>query len=241
MKKNYNINFILTAFLLFTYIIINLLFINYIGSYAWDDGAITLAYGQTIAEYGKFALTGASEIVEGSSSIILTFLTSIVTKLFHFDFYGLITWSQINTLVFTVITLILTFKIIGHNFKNKNHALLITFLVGLFPMYTTEIMNGMEMTIFSTLLLLFVLSYDNKTIWAYLLIPLLLLARFESVFYLGFIFLALFMFDKCSSQLYYSLLYSHCLDIAILEILCQIQFGPRCIYLIVRQSYWGNW
>ncbi len=196
MSKAYNINATLMSILLTTYLFINLVFIYYIGPYAWDDGAITLAYGQTVANFEKFSLTGASEIVEGSSSVMLVFLSALATKVFHFDFYDLITWSQVNALIFVMATLLITYKIIERSFDNKNYALIITFLVGLFPMYTAEIMNGMEMSIFSTLLLLFVLSYDNRSVWIYALIPLLLLVRFESIFYLGFTIIALFIFDK---------------------------------------------
>jgi len=196
MNKAYSVSAALVLVLLTTYLFINLVFIYYIGPYAWDDGAITLAYGQTLSNFEKFSLTGVSEIVEGSSSVMMVFLSALVTKIFHFDFYDLISWSQVNALIFTVATLLITYKIIKQNFDNKNYALVITFLVGLFPMYTAEIMNGMEMTVFSTLLLLFILSYNNRSAWIYTLIPLLLLVRFESIFYLVFTVVALFFFDK---------------------------------------------
>jgi len=226
MKNNSIISITLMTSLVIVYLLINLVFIYYIGAYAWDDGAITLAYGQTIAHYGKFALTGASEIVEGSSSLSLIFLTAVVTKLFHFDFYNLITWSQINTLIFTVMTLWLTYTLIARNFKNKNYALSITFLVGLFPMYSAEIMNGMEMTLFSTLLLLFILAYEKKSVSLYLLIPLLLLTRFESIFYLGLTLLALLIFDKNNRNFI--------LKIMLTTIVCFILFS------LLRYDYFGD-
>jgi len=199
-NKKINYLYTLSIFLFCIFVIINLVAIYYVGPYAWDDGAITLAYGQTMGNYGKFALTNASEIVEGSSSITLVFLSAIITKIFHLDFYNFITWAQLNTFIFTIITLFLTYKTLQPVLHNKAYALIITSLMALFPMYTTEIMNGMEMTIFSSLLLLLIFAYEKKSTWIYVIVPLLLLTRFEAILYLSFTFLAIAIFDKKNRQ-----------------------------------------
>lgn len=241
-NKSSSIGFlqIISVFLISAYIIINTVFIYYVGAYAWDDGSITLAYGQTIGNCGKFALTGASEIVEGSSSIVLTFMAAVVTKILHLDFYEIITWSQINTLIFAVITFVLTHKILKPMFQNKSYALLITSLIALFPMYTIEIMNGMEMTIFSVLLLLFVISFEQKSKWLYLVIPLLLLTRFETIFYIIFALSALFLFNKNERRYIFHIIIYTLLLFIIFSLLRYVYFGdfmPNTIWAKLNPPY----
>lgn len=59
-------------------------------------------------------------------------------------------------------------------------------LFALLPMHLAEILNGMEMTLFSFLMAIFVWKFESRSQWAWVIVPLLLLTRFESVFYLGF-------------------------------------------------------
>ena len=53
-------------FLSVLFLLMQAISIFYVGSYVWDDGAITLAFSKTFASSGKIALTPVSEIVEGT-------------------------------------------------------------------------------------------------------------------------------------------------------------------------------
>ena len=215
----------MAIFFISIYVIIHMGLIFYIGPYAWDDGAIGLAFGKTLGGYGKFSLTNASEIVEGASSIFLVFLSALVYNVFRLDFYDLITWSQINALIFSISTVILTYNIIGSKFGNKNYALFIVILLSAFPTYTAEIMNGMEMTIFSVFLLLLIICHEYKSKWIFLILPLLLLTRYESIFYLLFSYAAIFLFSKNDRKYIFNIILYILLVFMIFSFFRYVYFG----------------
>jgi hypothetical protein len=170
--------------------------IYYIGPYAWDDGAITLAFSRTLTESGIFALTRHSEIVEGSSSLLLVFLAALLHWIFRFDFYQFILASQVLAFIFLCLTLILLYHYFRNIFPSASARLFLVCLFGALPMFASEIFNGMEMCMMAFLATAFLISFQNRANWVFALIPLLILTRFEAIFYLMFSLGLLWMFDK---------------------------------------------
>lgn len=162
----------------------NVLGIYLVGPYAWDDGAITLAYARTLAERGVFALTQFSEVVEGTSSLLFVGVMALLHKILGFGFEGFILASQVVALLFLCLTLILVSKSLKEHFPALGHRLVLVSLFGTLPMFTAEVLNGMEMTLMAFLMASFLVSFRGRKGWFVLLVPLLLLIRFEAVFYL---------------------------------------------------------
>jgi hypothetical protein len=178
----------------------DLLAVYLTGPYAWDDGAITLAYARTLAEHGSFALTKVSEIVEGSSSLLLVFLIAGLDRLFHFDFLSIIRASQLLALSFLALTLWLVFNGLRKYLPSRSERLLLTCVFGSLPMFTAEVLNGMEMTLAALLLAAFYLSFSNRSRAIFVLIPLLLLVRYEMIFYLGFSWAAVWLLQPAERR-----------------------------------------
>jgi len=178
------------------FLLINLLGIYLVGPYGWDDGAITLAYAKTLSEHKVFALTSVSEITEGSSSLLYVFLIALLHKFIGLDFAAFILASQIIAFFAVCATLICVFISLQSSVKYPLYRYFIVVLLGTLPMFTAEVFNGMEMSLFALLLLLLTISYENKSWSIFFLVPLILLVRFESIFYLFFAFTFLFLFDK---------------------------------------------
>jgi len=172
--------------LFLSYLLINLTGIYLTGAYAWDDGAITLAYSRTLAEEGIFALTKRSDIVEGTSSPLLVVLMALLHRVFAFDFDGFIRTSQLTAFAWVCLLLLLLYRNLRNVVPEPRERALIVLLLGTLPGFTAEVFNGMEMSLFALLLAAMTVSYQARSRWTFLLIPLLLLCRFESVFYLLF-------------------------------------------------------
>lgn len=170
--------------LLCVFLLVNVLGIYLVGPYAWDDGAITLAYARTLAERGVFALTQFSEVVEGTSSLLFVGVMALLHKILGFGFEGFILASQVVALLFLCLTLILVSKSLKEHFPALGHRLVLVSLFGTLPMFTAEVLNGMEMTLMAFLMASFLVSFRGRKGWFVLLVPLLLLIRFEAVFYL---------------------------------------------------------
>ncbi len=215
----------LAILLIFLYILFSHFIISYVGSYAWDDGAITLAYGKTLGTVGKYALTASSEIVEGSSSNFIVFLTAIFVKVFSPDFYQTIRFSQYNTLFFTVVTMLLTFRFLKKLNFNDYVNLLIVGILGIVPMFLMEMCNGMEMTALSAFLLLFLWCYEKKSQWIFPVIAILLLIRFETIFYLCFSLFAQIVFNKNERNYLIKLLVFTLLFFSVTEMIRYFYFG----------------
>ena len=178
------------------FFLINLLGIYLVGPYGWDDGAITLAYAKTLAEHQLFALTPASEIVEGSSSLLYVFLIALLHKIIEFDFTDFILASQLIAFSAVCATLVFVLLSLKNAIQDSWYRCVIVLLLGTLPMFTAEVYNGMEMSLFAFLLFSLVVSYENKSRLIYFIIPWVLLTRFEAVFYLSFAFVFMFIFDK---------------------------------------------
>ena len=58
----------------------------WVGANAWDDGAITLAYSRTWADFGRYSVTPVSEVAEGYSSTAWMLLNGVVRMLVDLDF-----------------------------------------------------------------------------------------------------------------------------------------------------------
>lgn len=168
--------------------------VAWVGVHAWDDGAITLAYARTLAETGRFAVTPVSEVVEGSSSLLFVAGMAALHAVLPQSFDGLIRASQWTALVAWLFTLLLVARKLRPHVPSSQARGLLVVLLGLLPMPMAEVFNGMEMTTFALLLWGLVEAFERRHAALYALIPLLLLVRFESVFYLGLAFAGLVLF-----------------------------------------------
>lgn len=178
------------------YALLNLWVIYLTGPYAWDDGAITLAFAKTLSENGIFALTKESEIVEGTSSLLLSFLMAAFHSTFNFTFNGFIEASQLFSFMALSVTLILIYQYIRRSIPAVSDRIIVIIMFGGMPMFIAENLNGMEMTLFALLITATVITYEAKSLWLITLVPLLLLVRFEAIFYLTFSFTLLCLINK---------------------------------------------
>jgi hypothetical protein len=168
------------------YAVLSLAAIALVGPYGWDDGAITIAYAQTLGRHGIFALTPASASAEGTSTLLMTGMLAFGQWLLHPGFLESIRTAQLLSFVALSATLVLVWRALQPFLPSPTHRLIVVSLLGLLPACQAEIINGMEMTVFALLLFAFVLCWRARSTLAYALVPLLLLARFEAVFYLAF-------------------------------------------------------
>ena len=171
-----------------SFLLINLIGIRFVDAYAWDDGAITLAYARTLADNGVFALTSNSETVEGTSTLLLTGLMAFLHSALDLSFDESIRSAQLTAFAWVVLLVLLIFRSLRNAVPDAIVRAMIALLMGSLPMFSTEIFNGMEMSLFAVLLMLTTLAFDARSRLIYLLIPLVLLCRFESIFYLVFAF-----------------------------------------------------
>lgn len=226
--------------LLSLFLLIGLAAIYWTGPYVWDDGAITLAYARTLAEKGVFSLTGASEIVEGTSSLLFTFIAAAAHKIMHFNFVQFIFFAQFAAFIFLCATVFITHQLLSKIIRTPDYSLIIALLMGCMPMFTAEIMNGMEMTLFSALMLLLISCYEQPSKNYMWVIPLLLLARFEAIYYLLFTGVFLAIFDKKNRpHLYHYLVYT-IFVFAVISALRYAYFGdllPNTIYAKMHSPY----
>ena len=155
------------------------------GGYAWDDGAITLSFARSLASHGEFALTAVSERVEGTSSLAFTFIMAAVFAVRDMGFDAHIMAGQLMSLAMLLATMFLLNLGLKRNAIGPEVRWLALVLFALNPMHLAEILNGMEMTLFGLGLTAFILAYSRRSRWAHLLIVMLLLTRFEAVFYLS--------------------------------------------------------
>ncbi|HEX3381548.1 MAG TPA: hypothetical protein VHU21_17405 [Paraburkholderia sp.] len=168
------------------YAVLSLTAIALVGPYGWDDGAITIAYAHTLGRHGIFALTAASAPAEGTSSLLMTAMLAAGQWMVHPGFLEAIITAQLLSFIALSATLVLVWRALEPSLPSPMQRLIVVCLLGLLPACQAEIINGMEMTVFALLLFAFVLSWRVRSTLAYALLPLLMLARFEAVFYLGF-------------------------------------------------------
>ncbi|MGF6374941.1 hypothetical protein OKW40_007757 [Paraburkholderia sp. RAU6.4a] len=168
------------------YAALSLTAIALVGPYGWDDGAITMAYAHTLGRHGVFALTSASAPAEGTSTLLMTAMLAIGQWMMHPGFLDAIMTAQLLSFIALSATLVLVWRALEPCLPSPTHRLIVVCLLGLLPACQAEIINGMEMPVFALLLFAFVLSWRARSTLAYALLPLLMLTRFEAVFYLGF-------------------------------------------------------
>jgi hypothetical protein len=161
-----------------------------VGPFAWDDGAIALAYARTLADTGRFALTPASEVVEGAASLLFMVSLSALQSLFAWSFDGLVRASQGVALLAWLATLWVLDRRLCDLVPQRAPRWWALGLLGLLPMPMAEVFNGMEMSCFALILLGLVAAFERRHVALWALIPLALLVRFEAVFYLGLAFAA---------------------------------------------------
>jgi len=181
--------------LLTAFAVLALTLIHWTGNFAWDDGAITLAYARTLAEHGRFAVTPVSEVVEGSSSLLFTGLMAAVQSVGHLGFDALVRAAQWATLLFWMAVLVVMDRVLRPHLPHHLTRTAVLGLLAVLPMPLAEILNGMEMTLFALLLLGTSIAFERRSAWVWLGVPLLMLVRFEAAFYLGFALSALVVFD----------------------------------------------
>lgn len=168
------------------YAVLSLAAIALVGPYGWDDSAITIAYAHTWGQHGVFALTPVTVPAEGTSSLLMTALLAMHQWLVRPGFLEAILSAQLLSFFALSATLVLMWRALQPSLPSPTQRVVVVCLLGLLPTFQAEIVNGMEMTVFALLLLAFVLGWRSNPKLAYALIPLLMLTRFEAVFYLGF-------------------------------------------------------
>jgi hypothetical protein len=168
------------------FVVLSLTAIMLVGPYGWDDSAITIAYAHTLGQHGIFALTPVSASAEGTSSLLMTAMLAIGQWIAHPGFLEAIRTAQLLSFIALSATLMIVWRALEPSLPSPTHRLIVVCLLGLLPGCQAEIVNGMEMTIFALCLLAFVLCWRAQSRLTYALIPLLMLTRFEAVFYLGF-------------------------------------------------------
>lgn len=155
------------------------------GPYAWDDAAITVAFGRTFMQSGEFALTLASERVEGSSSLLYAFLTGFPFVFSDFRMPISVYIAQYLTLGALIALLVAVNTYLKPQIPQARARHIVLLLLAIVPMFLAEILNGMEMVALAVLFTLFCQTYQSRSNWIYLVILCLLLCRFETIFYLG--------------------------------------------------------
>lgn len=204
-------SFLFASLTLAAFFLVNFTVIYFTGPYGWDDGAITLAFSKTLAETGNFSLTPVSETVEGTSSLLFTLLMASLHFIFEFEFISFILASQIVSYLFLLGTVTAIYLAINSPRKDLSISFSILGIFFLLPMFTKEIQNGMEMTLFSFLLTLYYIKFYKNINWIIALTPLILLTRFEAIFYLGFSIMFLFLFASQKKHLLFIGLYTLCI------------------------------
>jgi hypothetical protein len=155
-----------------------------VGTNAWDDGAITLAYSKTFAETGRVALTAMSEQTEGFSSVAW-FLVNAAVALVKPGFEGAILGAQMLAGVFLCIAVTFVWLIARSLRLQPSTTLTISTTFAIFGPSIAETANGMEMTLLAAtgLGLCFGLYFRRSVLLVLVCSALFLLARFEAMVY----------------------------------------------------------
>ena len=156
----------------------------FVGTHAWDDGAITLAYSRTFAETGRVALTAASEQVEGFSSVSW-FLANALIATLHPGFEGAILYSQLLAAASLAVAILFLFLIARELNLDAYTTAAILIVFSAFGPSIAEISNGMEMTLLSASGLAIVYALYFRMNWLVLVcsVVVFLLTRFEAMVY----------------------------------------------------------
>jgi hypothetical protein len=151
----------------------------------WDDGAITMAFARTLSHDGRFALTPISPIVEGSSSLLWTWILSL-----SYHWLSSVDAMMATAKVFSAaafVGLLVATRRLASIFLSPSMALVATLLVALSRAGYSETINGMEMNLYAllavTLALVLLRESESRTdlALACVLSVAILLVRFESL------------------------------------------------------------
>jgi hypothetical protein len=157
----------------------------------WDDGAITLAYARTLAHTGRFALTPASPIAEGTSSLLWTAIMALADLRLHTP-HAMLIVSKVLAAASFLLLLWCVRKLAGL-YLSPGMALLPPLLLALTVAPFAETFNGMEMNLnalLAVVLALTLLRLPNNRITlalACILACAMLLIRFESPLLVAFL------------------------------------------------------
>lgn len=211
-----------------------------VGPFAWDDGAITVAFARSLGSGGKMALTLASERVEGTSSLLYTFLLAALIPSSEAGFLRQILTSQILSLASLLTLVAVLFAALRPALPSAAGRIAVLALFTALPMHLAETMNGMEMELFALLLTLIVLAVRAGSRWVHALIVLCLLARFEAAFYLGVMALALAVLDRDRRRYHAAVLMSLMIAFSVLTLCRWLYFGdvmPNTVWAKMHPPY----
>jgi hypothetical protein len=200
MSVKRNNDAILFAVVIVVVLSVNILQVHFVRDFGWDDGSITVAYSRTFAETGRIALTPISEQVEGTSSPCWFLILAGCYRMLHPEFLAMLQISQVLAVCCSTlacgILYILIYRRIGSPL-----AMLASLSLGLCSMFLYENANGMEMSLLSFLVALCIIAVQRKYSVALILATILAATvRFESVFYLCFAGLAIFLIGNRQSR-----------------------------------------
>ncbi len=155
-----------------------------VGTHAWDDGAITLAYSRTFAETGRIALTAASEQSEGFSSVAW-FLINAAIALTRPGFEGAILGAQLLAGACLCISIVFAWSIARSLRLRTDTTIAVLIAFAMFGPSIAETANGMEMTLLTAagLGLCVGLYFSRSLLLVSICTGLFLLTRFEAMVY----------------------------------------------------------
>jgi hypothetical protein len=165
---------------------------------SWDDGAITAAFSRTWIESGRIALTPVSPVVEGFSSITW-FLLLNLSRYFMQGLDAILVWMKYASAATATVLLWVFFRLAKDEFRDTGTAVSCLLILAFSGPIFTEIQNGMEMNLAALLLLLmfYVLrspvARKGRLTSGWVFGSLLLLTRFESPYWLFFLFAGLWL------------------------------------------------
>lgn len=209
------------------------------GPYSWDDGAITLAFGQTLFESGEFALTPSSPRVEGSSSLLYTILNGAIIWAGGLDFYDAINASRILSALFLGATAFLLFKVLS-GYMQDFYAFSAALIYCIIPVNYMEVYNGMEMNAFAFLLVLYFHLLRTQNYLALAVLPFLVLVRIEAGFYLLVVLLLSWWIDTDEKNRYRVHLLAVLILISVLQLFRISYFGsflPNTVLAKMHEPY----
>jgi len=160
------------------------LIVRWVSIYAWDDGAITLAYSKAFASSGRIALTALSEQVEGFSSVSWFLLNAAFARL-DLTFEHAILAAQIAAGVFLGGTILLTWRLGRSLGLRSDTTFAVLVVLALFGPAITEVANGMEMTLLTACGLAMIHAlYMRRNLAVFAVVAVVFLgARFEAMIY----------------------------------------------------------
>ncbi len=163
-----------------------------IGDRGWDDGAITVAFARTFARHGRVALTPRSEVVEGFSSVSW-FLLNALAALARPSYRAAIFISQLLSALSICATTVLLARTCALLRLDRFFSTLTVVAFAAWGCSFGEAANGMEMGLLAAAFVMMVnelLSPQPRLLWLGAGVVLAVATRFEALFYVGLLALA---------------------------------------------------